>query len=290
MTLITDKETMKAMVDISYKNEINKAYVKKWYAQMNTLFEIVKVIKNKETIFLQKTDIFNDTIRWGIKAFAIRYLMNAFEHWNFLDMKYNMYYTLANYKYIPTFSYKPSIRNEQRKEWSQNHTKHIINYDFALDFDMPKTTKHIKQSSAYKQCKQIKQLFDDYSFPYTICFSGAGWHIRIHGDFMEQIVPERDKAIEIYRRVAKSLREMYNASTLDTTIYDDRRIWKCEYSVDISRNIVLVPLTDEEFENFNHEDCKLENVLERNIFKRGLHYRKGNSYIAKKLFDKLGGK
>lgn len=290
LVCVTDTTTNKQFVEISYKNALSIVYTKKWYDKIDVMYELVKNLKNKETVFLQPYDTYNKNIKWGIKAFTIIFLQMAMKRWKFIDKYYNMYYTIANYTYIPTFNYIPEKRYAQTQMWLRKHTEYIKNFDYVLDFDMRTTAKNIKRTKAYKECKQIKKLFDDYSMPYNICFSGGGWHIRIKGDFMEKIVPERDKALNIYRNVTISLKEMFNASTLDITIYDNRRIWKSEYSIDTSRGIVLIPLTDEEFENFKKEDYELKNIINIKVFKKGMLYRSGDIYKAEKLFKILGGK
>ena len=298
------------------RTEVTSDMIRAWYAKEDVQYEIVKNLQDKEVIFMQpeKTKLpksepgtkpkmheYDDENRviWGIKAFSVKYLKEAFDHWKFFEKRKNIYYTVDNYDDIPTFSYDLNLKYKQLEDWVKNHKAHMKSMDFVLDFDMPEEEKKpfikyrrenpdiIKLTKCYIDCKRVKTLFDHSNVPYTLCFSGMGFHMRIRGEDARLIMPEWDKDAALYRRVINTLRTWCNTSTLDTTIYTKRRLWKAEYTLDVNRNIVLIPLSDEDFEKFDIRKYRVQYCLKRNYKNRGLLYRYLKINDAKLLFKSI---
>ncbi len=75
-----------------------------------------------------------------------------------------------------------------------------------------------------------------------------------------------------------------NSPTLDTSVTDIRRIWKMPYSIDIKTGNVALPLNDKQFNNFNFDMVKPENVID-DIRDRGLLEREGTSENLKSFLE-----
>ena len=267
------------------KNE----YIEQWYRKIDVLYEIVKNLKKKEVVFLNTKDTNNTEIVRGLFLNMADRFSKAIKTWDLMLKEYNVYYSVAYYDMIPLFDFIPYIRREQMKVWNEEHIKHITGYDLVFDFDMKRNAKNIRMTKAYKEVKTLKKVFDEHFVRYNICFSGGGWHIRIPKEFMYYVLemPERDKILDIYKTIVISLKEMFNLSTLDTTIYDTRRIWKAEYTIDFQRNIVLYPLSDEEFKNFEVDYVRPKNLVNKAMYNRGMMFKRGDKVSAKTFFKIL---
>ena len=247
-----------------------------WYHRTFVQFEIVKQLKNRETAFY---DAKNKRMWRCIKAHSIDYLKKNFNAFSFFNKRFKIYHSLAVLNQMPVFSWNAKKRKEQQDSFNKEFENYAVTYDFGLDVDGVDGSLVTTSSSAWLNARKIKEELDTYHVPYSLKFSGKkGFHFLVDHSYFSLSFNE---AVQAFKQVAHNLKEVLNVSCLDDSIYDARRIFKVAYSLDTggSKNFdyVVLPLTDEQFENFELEDCRVENVLESLKLKnRGLLERKGS--------------
>ena len=219
-----------------------------------------------------------------IKAHSLYYLESNFKVWNFLNKPTNIYYSLANLNNMPVFTFDITKRKEEMNLFTNNFLDYVIDVDIGFDFDSHDFTFN----QCYNDTKRFKELLDKYKIPYSLRFSGSGFHINIEGKYMpSKSVGGINSMLDFYKQIAYEMSDLLNLPTLDKSIYDIRRIWKLPYSIDYKTDLVCLPLDDKEFENFNKDYCKPENVLKLKIRDRGLLTRPGNTDNVIKLIGDL---
>lgn len=187
------------------------------------------------------------------------------------DPSVKLYYDLATYQdekgSTPMMTFDVKKRKEQKEYFNKNYKNWIKSYDFAIDID----NKDLKKS--WEEAKVIKEIFDNYQLPYSLRFSGTkGFHFVIDHKFIS-LRNRPIKLPEIFLRVVTNLMKDENLESIDTSIYDARRILKLAYSLcnNNGEEYVCLPLSDSQFNNFRYEDMKLDNVMRTvKFFKRGL--------------------
>ena len=241
----------------------------KYYSRLNVLIEIAKQLKMRECAFIASNG--GIKIR-GIMAFSSNFLkMNM----NRFGLAYNLchiYKSLLKFRRMERFSFIIEERKKQTKKWNEMIRKDIKSekdnivesYDFVIDIDC------IDLKKAWKDAVKVKKYFDKEKIPYYVQFSGKkGFHFVSENLFNGSVKKQIEKSKEFAKELAKKLRLKY----IDLGIYDARRIIKVAYSLTNANgkiNVVL-PLTDEQFGNFNPDLCSMENILKNiNITKRGL--------------------
>ena len=218
-----------------------------WYSKTFILFEIVKQLKDKECVFIEKlpkgADRQAKVIRC-INAQTINFLQGNMDAFRFRQFpNYNMYFSLMDYKNMPVFSFAPPIRREQYKAWTDGGYKgYACGYDFALDLDNP------DWQLAKKDALKIKRLFDRFKLPYSVRWSGSkGFHFVIAYRYLP-ILP-LGKFVPMIAELTYMLKHIDNIKSIDDSIYDDRRVFKLAYSFD--RGNIVLPLDDDQLTNFD---------------------------------------
>ena len=283
------------------------------------LFEIVKVSKGRELAFIG-----HDFVIRHIKAHAIIYLKMNFDAFHFYKRPLNIYYSLAHIENMPQFSFAHEIRRQQSEEFNPKFRQYFRGFDIGMDFDENcqyckdkfSCTKYNKATYKgacskckdyesnfdilYNDVKRVKRSFDDNGIPYQLKFSGSGFHINIEWkylsgcmDIAKRIVQSTEEdCITLSKWFQNQLSNMFNTTSLDTSITDIRRIWKSAYSIDIKTGNVALPLTNQQFRNFNFDMVKPSSVID-SARDRGLLEREGTSENLKnfmeKIFTKVGG-
>jgi len=240
---------------------------KKYYQNQEVLFEIVKILRGRETIFMGH----KYPIRC-LKIHNIHFLNENFEHFKFFDELHNIYYSVAYLDEMPMFSFNPEKRNEQMKYFTKDFKKYVKGFDLVLDFDVNKDDKgEFDLSLVYEDTKIIFDLMNEYKLPFSIKFSGKkGFHIVIPWNYIPESATD---VLKLSPLIAGNLIKYCNLETLDASIYDRRRMFKCPYSLDINTGLVALPLHDFQFNNFNKEICKPDNIDIQKIRDRGLLLR-----------------
>jgi len=253
-----------------------------YYKIPSVKFQIVEMLKNREGCFLSKEEN-TYTVR-NIHAHYMSILDSNFEAFHFFVRPYNLYYSLAKWIKITRFNFRPDIRKEQRKVWNENYINNISSFDFGLDFDSDGIEDIM---TAWKDAKLIKEDFDKYGVPYSIKFSGGkGFHIRVpfsalpNKKITKDIID--DSLFVFLKTVAEMMVFKYGTKgekvmeTLDLGVFDPRRIWKCDYSWTCETGLIVLPLSDEQFNNFTLDVVRPENVIKMGVYNRGSLERKGS--------------
>jgi hypothetical protein len=245
-----------------------------YYKQVEVLFEIVKQLQGREVALL--CDDYN--VRC-IKAHNLAFLESNFRAFNFFKRKYNIYISSAHFNNMPLFSYDPKTRQEQSHKFRDTYKDFMTGYDFFIDIDGdPKDI-----SGAYIEAKKIKEFFDAYKLPYYIKLSGKGFHFIIMSHFFSGIFPDLFSRNLKFKTLVLSLKKLLNLSLLDITVYDLRRVYKVAYSLDTKTGRVALPLSDEQFNNFDISCVLPENVLKNGVRNRGLLIRNQETDYTKNL-------
>lgn len=277
-----------------------------WYNRTFVKLEVVKLLANKETALLdykkskgKGADIFNILQEAGFKKGACIRNINAgfldileknLMRYGFYDNAYRLYYSLATFKQhkYPQFSFSPRTRREEQKsfvkEFTENPMEFMAGYDFALEIDS------VDFGEGYKQAKRAKEIFDDFKLPYSLKPSGGklgGFHFRIdYKHFQKHFSPF--EMIFFTFVVNKEIKELENLPDIDTSIFDARRIWKCDYSLVFGANCqwnVCLPLSDYQFKSLPIDISPLNVLKEVKIKERGILERESNQSAIKRFID-----
>jgi len=104
----------------------------------------------------------------------------------------------------------------------------------------------------------LKLELDAYNINYSVKFSGnKGFHINISDQNLPDIKPQ--EKVLICDKLTHEFSNILNLPTIDTALCQDRRIWKCPFS--LIGEYVALPLSDKKIESFKLEDMKALNVL-----------------------------
>jgi len=199
------------------------------YTKTEVVFEIVKQLYNRETVFIDPFD----------KSKATRLMkIHSIQHWQQVTKwvgaykrPYNIYYSLAKYRQgIPNQVFNHEQRKINNKEWNEGeHWKNIETFDFLIDFD----------GDDEKHCEEIKKDVLAVSnvlkeVPHSIRFSGNGFHIIVPGQFMPQGLsynPELEtNYYSLLADILSKLKKDYSG-VIDLACVDSRRVVKVPYSV-----------------------------------------------------------
>lgn len=250
-----------------------------WYDKGYILFEICKQLQHKYLSFR-----FNGSYSRYYMGHCIELLKDSLVRHNCGKVPLKLYMDLAYWKTkMQVFSFNTKIRSVQKETFNDTFEQYMVGYDFAIDID---NKKNIMKS--WEDANIIKKLFDYKQIPYSIKFSGSrGFHFLIPYRY----VSKRYKVInlpDLFSDVVRGIVNEFNLKNVDETIYDSRRVLKLAYSVD--GNNVVLPLTDEQFDNFDLHKVSVPYVLTNvKLFKRGLLTRKHglNERELSKSFNKM---
>ncbi|NIQ15385.1 MAG: hypothetical protein GTO02_13615 [Candidatus Dadabacteria bacterium] len=183
---------------------------------------------------------------------SIQYLLDRFKIME--GKQFNLYTSLAVYKNgIPNQTLNMKERKIQNAAWKQDHWKHIIEYDFFLDIDSGGDIKE-----AAKQTSNILQLLEETMTPYTLRFSGEGFHILVpETEFPKQLSYDpygKETIYHKYRELCLFFKDNA-APLLDDSIYDSQRQIKLPYSIALykDKERVCLPINNNNLEDFNEE-------------------------------------
>lgn len=264
-----------------------------WYNNPEVLYNIITIAKDREICFLPKKVGEGTYPVRNVFANYMKFLASNFHAFKFYERPYNIYYSLARYRGIRLFSFNPMTRKEQSDAWNKEAVGLIEGYDFGLDFDSEGLHDW---RSAWDDAKKVKEVFDRYKVPYSIKWSGGkGFHIRIpytvlpKSKVITSKVDEPESLFIFLKSVAELMVEKYGLPTLDLGIFDPRRVWKMDYSLTVETGLVVLPLSDEQFETFQPSICEPLTVLKGGIRNRGTLERDGDSDgFHRFVFNELG--
>lgn len=248
-----------------------------WYSQEEILYEIVKIHKYCETVFMkkginrysnQKNIKIYKPVRW-LKCFNVEFLKRNFDFYSFFKYPHNLFHSLAKYDNMPMFSFKPSEKFKQQKQWLENYKKHIMSFDYGIDID----SHDGNDFDCYKYAKKVKRILDDSKIGYSLKNTASGFHFTIPYENLplKQLKKKSrffqiSNVSEFCKLVTLDIDEQVKShNAIDKSVSDLKRFWASEYSVKIKKvnDIVCLPMSDEMFEKFKPKDYYLKNVLKK---------------------------
>lgn len=257
-----------------------------WYRHPEVLYNFITICRDREIVFLSKVE--NEIPVRNVMAHYMDFLKKNFDAFHFFDRRYNIYYSLARYNNMQMFSFNPSVRREQRLAWNQRAIDYTESFDFGLDFDADDLDTIV---DAWLDCREVKALFDEYKVPYSLKFSGSkGFHLRVPSSELPSRTITSDASDEEslfnwLKNVASALVLKLDLPTIDLGIFDPRRIWKADYSWVCETDLIALPLSDEQFLNFEISLVRPDNVLAAGIRNRGILLRDGVPGGFRKLVE-----
>lgn len=244
---------------------------KKWYSMRYVQFELVKAMKNKEVIFMDKDD--NWKCVRGLSISTWQYLERMFQLFNFFEKNYNIYISLANYENIPHFTYNLKLRSEETNIWfKESAKKEITGYDILLDFDSEKVENYREM---IEEIGKIISLFELEKIPYWIYPSGNNFQI-ILPSYLMPIKSNIDQHLKEIKEIFTRFKGVFELKYLDLIglgVYN--KISKCPYSL-VNDKVVLPLRCYGKMETyitkfFNYEEVDSNTVLKTTQIKnRGI--------------------
>jgi len=236
---------------------------KQWYSQIFGLWEIAKVIKNRELAFLKaKDEEVNKRVRY-LFALNIDSLKRHFEWFGFMRFKVNMYHSVSFMPQIPMFNM--DLRNRRKDEnyqyFDKNYHEFVKGFNFFIDLDGKEDFK-----KCHQEAKELKKLFDKHKLPYYIINSSKnGFHFQIPHEYMPKDIKYLLTALN---NVVYNLKGIYMFDCIDDSVIDLKRICKClkgNMPVIIKENGIIKTVTLEELDKrFINNDFqsikKIENI------------------------------
>jgi hypothetical protein len=265
-----------------------------WYKKPEVKFQIIKFLYKRELAMLHKGD-YRKSIRMlkchNVQSFD--FIINRMLAIEKNSNVYNFYYSLASYiNGIPHQSAK--LTDRDNREWTVNHYKDMVGYDFLIDIDAGDNTE---VDIAYESSIEIKSLLDKHKVPYELRFSGCGFHFVIPFEYIIDLIRNEEGMVKskivfnpmeennIYAKLRKIANYFHNevSELVDYSIYDSRRICKIPYTLAVYDNNITVCLPfigNKQFKRFDYESYKLMSV-----FHITNEFRNQDPY----LFNKGGG-
>jgi len=248
--------------------QIQKSY-EKYLNQLDVKMEMVKHIQTHELSLINRKE-----------GLYIRYLigntLDSLEHqiykFNILKRPRNFYISCAFHSKLPVLSDNLRTRKEtpEYQNFNDNYIDSVVNYTMFFDFDGR------NGADFYNDTVIVKELLESYKVPFYILPSSfSGIHIVIPSLYLPQ-KPIMELINDIGNKILPNIKAVYDLKSLDCDIIDLKKLRKLEYSPIVDGSVCL-PLSDEEFKNFNKDMIKIENVLEKiNLKDRGLFLRQYN--------------
>lgn len=242
-----------------------------YYSQTFVLFELLKCMKNREVVFLDRDEDYKAIRGMWIKS--LNYLKYSFFemcHFYNANKNYNIYISCAKYSVIPEFSFNFTERSKETQEWFKNTAmSKIYAYDLLLDFD------YDNKYSVVEYTKELRDFFLLLQFEkvkfYTIP-SGKNFQFVIPSeiwgyDGLNKETRKSDKAVKLINEI----KTKFKLKFLDTIgIGTYNKIMKCPYS--LSNGIVCLPVENCYFDNFDmfKVDVVLKHIPLKN---RGIYFQ-----------------
>ncbi len=173
------------------------------------------------------------------------------------------------------FSFAPPLRKIQVIEFNSKFKSYVRGFDFVIDVDFKGDFKE-----TYTQTNDVVELFEELKLPYYIKFSGNGFHIIIPHKFIP--LSNTGGILSTYSKTAEMLKDLLDASLVDaneydesgdlvrTGIYDERRVIKSNYSLDVTTGKMCIPVSLSDFKIFHYDMVDPVKFLSGNIINRGL--------------------
>lgn len=238
-----------------------------YYSQPYVLFNMLPRLKFRYLSAIKKDK--KPVITRYYLGYNLDLLKQSLEKLNVLNHNTNLYFDLSSWEKdgkMPLFNFDNEKREKDKDNFNAQFVDYLKNYHFAIDLDADKDIM-----VAWKDAKKIKKKFEEYKLPYSLKFSGSrGFHFLIEDKWFNPKMKAQNKVL-LFGRVANvimgicKIKSHNLGGTFDDSIYDDRRIFKLDYSLVFKegKEYVCLPLDDNQFENFKLSDMELTNVMKK---------------------------
>lgn len=297
-----------------------------YYSRVFILFEMCNYSRGRETCFLSGLNRF-DNVR-NMNCGKVDYLMKMMgiqtrtekennqkpsDAWHFFTNKknYNVYCSLATFDWancpLKVFSYAHAERKKQQAIMKEKAVDYMIDFTGGIDFDgnqniiiSEKSEREIKETldisqeesveRALKDLKVVIKLFNEYGFEWWCQFSGKrGFHLFWNCPLDISV----NQKVDLINLMVQRIYKTFDLKTIDRIRLNTRKVFKCSYSICTNKDnksLIVLPLDDNQIENFSLKEVELSNVLHKlRIKDRGCIWR--NSNISKseriRLFNKF---
>lgn len=262
---------------------------RKWYFNLSAQYNIFEQCKKRE-VMLKCINKPYRTTRFlkFVNVQSIQYYQHDIIH----DDVFNYYHTLATYKNGVPYDLKTinafgkAARKEAQQVWRKTHTDHVVSFDYLIDIDAG-GDQDIMWS--FESAKMIKALFDTCEVPYSLRFSGMGFHFVIPNHVL--VNGNIDDTIKEYGEICRYLHNEIS-EMVDLNVVDSMRVVKAAYSLSCYEDGIMrvcFPFnSDEEFYNFSI-GMSDPDFWHGKLYKRGIHIFnvEGNTVL---LLKKIRGK
>lgn len=256
--------------------------VENYYSQPMIHWAICKYVYERTLDFIipRKIDPNGIAFRYR-RAVSPKAISLFFDKFNIMRKPFNIYASNAkiNPQGFPIIDMRPEIAKKQVAEVTANYSKYLKAYDLRFDLD------HEDIMVAHAEAIKVKDLLDEYHVPYWVMFSGnKGFNFCIDSEKIPQEYQLLDLP-EMNLKIAENISRKLKLKTLDLSVYTLERVFKVPYSVARERNLVALPLTDDQLENFSLESYDPKTVLRTVLLKnRGLLEREGTTKDVFRLY------
>ena len=142
--------------------------------------------------------------------------------------------------------------------------------DFYLDFDYPLEKEEdfaIIKEDVFKAIKYINKILNINSDNIDLFFSGnKGIHLTVKKEALG--IKPHIELNKIFKQIAEDISSYCSNNTLDTRIYDDKRMFRMNNSFNGKGNKYKIPITIEELKNLSLSEIKELAEKERVIKKQ----------------------
>jgi hypothetical protein len=160
-------------------------------------------------------------------------------------------------------------------------------YDSPKQYVKKEYTRKQIINAAHQTTRKITQYLDKHNAPYSVKFSGGrGFHITIPREKLEDYITTSN-----YSKTSRQFTEFIISQTeltkqhIDMSVCDSKTIFRVPYTMHTGSNLIAIPLTREQFRNFELKYTSPDYIRENiDLRDRGLCLRTGK---ANKLISKF---
>lgn len=263
--------------------------IEEWYSRLDVKYEMIRYLYNREFAVLSKEDPSKSTRH--LKAHNVNFLEKNFDMLKFFDKQYNCFYSLDKFKNgVPMFSFDLANRNTQ--DWVMNRYKEVVAHDMLLDFDAA-SFEDVQETK--KEVLIVKKLMDNNEVPYSLRYSGMGFHTVIPYDYTGASGSfNPGEPNNIYTQMVNMLnyiQKILNLQRLDVKCTAFGRIMKIPYSMALypdDESKICLPLNDQMMANFDVSMADPEWVSKNiRIQRRGDLMRQGTKTFKDMIIKEL---
>jgi len=257
---------------------------KEYYLNNKVLKEISLLSNQREcAIFSTKNDglIEKKGIARHITVKSISDAKEIFSYFElYADSALTFHNTVAQFRSIPRYSFRGANNNAKELLFIKKLPMNICGYDLVFDVD-----NCVSSKNGFSYANKLFAFFSHYELPFSIKFSGNGFHFQINYCNLSKLgftpgdIYATPSGKNLAPRVSNFLKFSQKIKNLDLVFNDYYRLIKAPYSIVGTKlnQFVALPLTDEQFENFEISMAFPQNVLDLgSLGSRGIQERSGN--------------